>query len=110
MRVSFTAILVVAVIAIVLFGAKRLPDLARSLGQSARILKSEAKAMRTDGSADTPATPAPAAADSAAAKTIQSAPGASASARPVSEQSAGQAAAQAAGQSASHSAPEGGAR
>ncbi|MFJ4097528.1 Sec-independent protein translocase subunit TatA [Kitasatospora sp. NPDC089913] len=106
MRVSFTAILVVAVIAIVLFGAKRLPDLARSLGQSARILKSEAKAMRTDGSADTPAAPAPAAAEGVAAKTIQSAPGASAGARPVSEPSAGQSA----GQSASHSAPEGGTR
>ncbi len=101
MRVSFTAILVVVVIAIVLFGAKRLPDLARSLGQSARILKSEAKAMRTDGAADTPAPPAPAVADGAA-KTIQSAPGASASARPVSEPSAGQ--------SAGQSAPEGGAR
>ncbi|MFB8241004.1 Sec-independent protein translocase subunit TatA [Kitasatospora purpeofusca] len=110
MRVSFTAILVVAVIAIVLFGAKRLPDLARSLGQSARILKSEAKAMRTDGSADTPVAPAPAAAEGVAAKTIQSAPGASASARPVSEQPAGQSGGQSAGQSASHSAPEGGAR
>ncbi|MFE6746976.1 Sec-independent protein translocase subunit TatA [Kitasatospora purpeofusca] len=105
MRVSFTAILVVAVIAIVLFGAKRLPDLARSLGQSARILKSEAKAMRTDGAADTPAAPAPVAAEGVAAKTIQSAPGASASARPVSEQ-----AGPSASQSASQSAPEGGAR
>ncbi|MFB6890969.1 Sec-independent protein translocase subunit TatA [Kitasatospora sp. NPDC056327] len=93
MRVSFTAILVVAVIAIALFGAKRLPDLARSLGQSARILKSEAKAMRkdgTDGAAGTPAPPAPAVADGTAARTIQSAPGASATARPVNEQSSGQ--------------------
>ncbi|MFE2110740.1 Sec-independent protein translocase subunit TatA [Kitasatospora sp. NPDC059463] len=98
MRVSFTAILLVAVIAIVLFGAKRLPELARSLGQSARILKSETKAMRTDGAADTPAPPAPAAADGAAARTIQSAPGASATARPVAEQPTGQ------------SAPDGGAR
>ncbi|MFF8774957.1 Sec-independent protein translocase subunit TatA [Kitasatospora sp. NPDC015120] len=92
MRVSFTAILLVAVIAIVLFGAKRLPQLARSLGQSARILKSEAKAMRTDG-ADSPAPPAPEAADGAAARTIQSAPGASATARPVTEQPTGQSAA-----------------
>ncbi|GAA1381910.1 Sec-independent protein translocase subunit TatA [Kitasatospora putterlickiae] len=88
MRVSFTAILLVAVIAIVLFGAKRLPELARSLGQSARILKSEAKAMRTDGKADAAAPPDPAVADGAAAKTIQSAPGASGTARPVNEQSA----------------------
>ncbi|MFF2661728.1 Sec-independent protein translocase subunit TatA [Kitasatospora sp. NPDC058032] len=98
MRVSFTAILVVAVIAIALFGAKRLPELARSLGQSARILKSEAKAMRTDGTADTPAPSAPAVADGGTAKTIQSAPGAPETARPVNEQPTGQ------------SAPDGGAR
>ncbi|MEU9074697.1 Sec-independent protein translocase subunit TatA [Kitasatospora sp. NPDC004745] len=89
MRISMTAIVVVAVFAVLLFGAKRLPDLARSLGQSMRILKSEAKAMRSDGeSADTPA-PAPQQVDGAAARTIQSAPGASATARPVNEPAAG---------------------
>ncbi|MEV6974866.1 Sec-independent protein translocase subunit TatA [Kitasatospora sp. NPDC093806] len=102
MRVSFTAILVVVVIAIALFGAKRLPELARSLGQSMRILKSEAKAMRTDGAADAPAPPAPAAADEAAAKTIQSAPGASATARPVSGQPAGQGGGQSAADGRAH--------
>ncbi|RKT18782.1 TatA/E family protein of Tat protein translocase [Streptomyces sp. 1114.5] len=49
MRISMTAIVVIVVVAIVLFGAKRLPEVARSLGQSLRILKSEAKAMRSDG-------------------------------------------------------------
>ncbi|MFD0277320.1 Sec-independent protein translocase subunit TatA [Kitasatospora sp. NPDC127111] len=89
MRVSGTAIMVIVVFAIVLFGAKRLPDLARSLGQSLRILKSEAKAMKSDG-ADGAAEPAPrtAVTESAPVKTIQSAPGASATARPVAEQSA----------------------
>ncbi|MFD7452411.1 Sec-independent protein translocase subunit TatA [Kitasatospora sp. NPDC059827] len=48
MRFSMTAIVVVVVVAVVLFGAKRLPDLARSLGQSLRILKSEARAMRSE--------------------------------------------------------------
>ncbi|MFI9030798.1 Sec-independent protein translocase subunit TatA [Streptomyces sp. NPDC053560] len=53
-------LLIVAVMFILLFGAKKLPDTARSLGKSLRILKSEAKAMKTD---DTPpassAQPAP---------------------------------------------------
>ena len=33
--------LIVVVVVVLLFGAKRLPDLARSLGRSARILKAE---------------------------------------------------------------------
>ncbi|MET9820225.1 Sec-independent protein translocase subunit TatA [Streptomyces sp. NPDC006349] len=41
-------LLVVAVVFIALFGSKRLPDMARSLGKSARILKSEARAMRSE--------------------------------------------------------------
>ncbi|MBV6700960.1 Sec-independent protein translocase subunit TatA [Kitasatospora aureofaciens] len=92
MRISGTAIMVVVVVAIVLFGAKRLPELARSLGQSMRILKSEAKAMRSDGTEDEGgAAPAPAPAvgsDHGAAKTIQAAPGAAATARPVAEPAA----------------------
>lgn len=40
-------VLIIAVI-LLLFGAKKLPDMARSLGKSARILKSEAKAMKRD--------------------------------------------------------------
>ncbi|MFJ5219990.1 Sec-independent protein translocase subunit TatA [Streptomyces sp. NPDC088354] len=40
-------ILVLAVVAL-LFGAKRLPDVARSFGQSLRILKSETKAMQRE--------------------------------------------------------------
>ncbi|MGW2252511.1 Sec-independent protein translocase subunit TatA [Kitasatospora sp. NPDC001660] len=81
MRISMTAIVVVVVFAIVLFGAKRLPDLVRSLGQSMRILKTEVKAMRSDGETQEPA-PAPPV-DGGAARTIQAAPGATATARPV---------------------------
>lgn len=36
-------LLVLLLIVIILFGAKRLPDTARSLGKSLRILKDEAK-------------------------------------------------------------------
>ncbi|SPE58097.1 twin arginine translocase protein A [Streptomyces netropsis] len=50
-------ILVVVLAVVVLFGSKKLPDTARALGKSMRILKSEARAMRSDG-AETPGTDA----------------------------------------------------
>lgn len=79
-------VLIIAVI-LLLFGAKKLPDMARSLGKSARILKSEAKAMKKDDES-TPAATTDAAADQGtqqAARTIQAAPGDVTSSRPVSE-------------------------
>ncbi|WP_327120331.1 Sec-independent protein translocase subunit TatA [Streptomyces sp. NBC_01341] len=73
-------VLIIAVI-LLLFGAKKLPDMARSLGKSARILKSEAKAMKKD---DEPAAPTTeTVADTA--RTIQAAPGDVSSSRPVGE-------------------------
>ncbi|MEU0133323.1 Sec-independent protein translocase subunit TatA [Streptomyces sp. NPDC006296] len=52
-------LLILAIVVIMLFGSKKLPDSARALGQSLRILKSETKAMKEDGA--TPGTgPAPA--------------------------------------------------
>ncbi|RYJ31484.1 twin-arginine translocation protein TatA [Streptomyces sp. L-9-10] len=42
-------LLIVAIVIIVLFGSKRLPDAARSVGKSLRILRSEAKAMKGEG-------------------------------------------------------------
>lgn len=63
-------LIVVAIVVIVLFGSKKLPDAARGLGKSMRILKSEARAMKEESSsskqadsttaAATPATPTPA--------------------------------------------------
>jgi sec-independent protein translocase protein TatA len=41
-------IIVIAVIAVMLFGAKRLPDAARSLGRSMRILKAETRGLAED--------------------------------------------------------------
>ena len=46
---------VVALVLVILFGSKKLPDAARGLGRSLRIFKSEVKEMAND---DTPA-PAP---------------------------------------------------
>ncbi|WP_406458289.1 Sec-independent protein translocase subunit TatA [Streptomyces sp. NBC_00876] len=41
-------LLVVAIVVLAVFGSKKLPDTARALGKSMRILKSEAKAMKQD--------------------------------------------------------------
>ena len=51
-RLGAPEIILILVVVILLFGAKKLPDMARSLGKSARILKSEAKAMKEDGTRD----------------------------------------------------------
>ncbi|WP_258053037.1 Sec-independent protein translocase subunit TatA [Streptomyces sp. Ru73] len=41
-------LLIVAIVLVLLFGSKKLPDTARALGKSLRILKSETKAMKDD--------------------------------------------------------------
>ncbi len=43
---------ILAVVIIVLFGAKKLPDAARSLGKSLRIFKSEIREMQTENKAE----------------------------------------------------------
>jgi len=48
-------ILIVLVI-MLLFGAKRMPDAARSLGRSMRILKAETKGMRDDDGSESTTT------------------------------------------------------
>ena len=50
-------LIVVAIVVIVLFGSKKLPEAARGLGKSMRILKSEAKAMKNDETPAAGATP-----------------------------------------------------
>nr|WP_042192010.1 Sec-independent protein translocase subunit TatA [Kibdelosporangium sp. MJ126-NF4]CEL20427.1 Twin-arginine translocation protein TatA [Kibdelosporangium sp. MJ126-NF4]CTQ97652.1 Twin-arginine translocation protein TatA [Kibdelosporangium sp. MJ126-NF4] len=64
-----TELIIIAVVIILLFGAKKMPDMARSLGRSMRIIKAETKGMKQDeqpeGTAQadttaTAATPAPA--------------------------------------------------
>jgi sec-independent protein translocase protein TatA len=54
-------ILIVAVVLIVLFGSKKLPHAARSLGQSMRILKTEVQGLHEDPSVDQAASPSDAA-------------------------------------------------
>ena len=75
-------LVILAVVVLVLFGAKRLPDSARALGKSLRILKSEVGAMKSDE---------PASADGTAAepvvvpRTIPAVPGGTDTARPVAD-------------------------
>ena len=45
-------LLILLIVVAVLFGAKRLPDSARSLGRSLRIFKSELKEMKDDEKKD----------------------------------------------------------
>ncbi|OPC79503.1 Sec-independent protein translocase TatA [Embleya scabrispora] len=69
-------LLVLAIVVIVLFGSRKLPDTARALGRSMRILKSETKAMREDDTAQTAPT---------SARAVRSAPGAADTARATPE-------------------------
>lgn len=73
-------IIVLAIVILLLFGWKKMPDMARSFGRSARILKSEVDGMKEDsksqaagqtvkGQAATPPQPPTPAAPAAAAPT-----------------------------------------
>jgi sec-independent protein translocase protein TatA len=53
---------ILAVVVILLFGAKKLPDAARSLGKSMRIFKSELREMQTESKSEAPSIETPAAA------------------------------------------------
>lgn len=80
-------LVIVAIVVFMLFGAKRMPDTARALGKSLRILKSETKALKEDfkdGASD------PGTSSTTAQKTIKSAPGETAGARKVGEPEATQ--------------------
>ncbi len=52
-------VLIVVAVFVLLFGARKLPDAARSLGRSMRILKAETKALRDDETGDEGQAPAP---------------------------------------------------
>jgi sec-independent protein translocase protein TatA len=48
-RPGLPELLLILLVVLLLFGAKRLPDLSRSVGRSLRILKAETKALHDDG-------------------------------------------------------------
>ncbi|GAA2308881.1 Sec-independent protein translocase subunit TatA [Streptomyces kunmingensis] len=87
-KIGAPELIILLVVILLLFGAKKLPDMARSLGKSARILKSEAKAMKSEGGNKDAAPSDPPKQDdkeTPAQRTIQAAPGDVTSSRPVSE-------------------------
>lgn len=61
MPLSGWELVIVVGVLILLFGAKRLPEMARSIGQSARVFKGEMKGLKADEDAtkQAPAQPAP---------------------------------------------------
>lgn len=61
MDIGWPEIAIIAVVILVLFGSKKLPDAARSLGRSMRILKTEVKGLHDDDDAPTPTAQLPAA-------------------------------------------------
>ncbi len=48
MRIQAWHVVVLVIVVVLLFGANRLPDLARSVGQSLKIFKSEVKDLTED--------------------------------------------------------------
>ncbi|MFC5994699.1 Sec-independent protein translocase subunit TatA [Pseudonocardia hispaniensis] len=69
-------IVIIIGVLVLLFGAKKLPDMARSIGQSARVFKGEMKGLRSDEEArqSEPTGEPPAALPPAAPAPQQSAP------------------------------------
>lgn len=51
MGLGWPELTVIALLVVALFGWKKLPDMARSLGRSARVFKSEVDEMKNDGKA-----------------------------------------------------------
>ncbi|MFE5690942.1 Sec-independent protein translocase subunit TatA [Streptomyces sp. NPDC056512] len=71
-------LLILVTVVVLIFGSKKLPDMARALGKSMRILKSETEAMKGDVASNEPRPepePAP------GPRTISGAPGDTATAR-----------------------------
>jgi sec-independent protein translocase protein TatA len=58
MRLEPWHVIVLLLVVVVLFGYKRLPDAARSMGRSMRIFKSEVDSMRKDDDKAEPMPPA----------------------------------------------------
>lgn len=67
-------LLIVAGIFVILFGSKKLPDAARSMGRSLRIFKSEVKELTNDSAAPRASVIEPAAPVTAAAPVTEPAP------------------------------------
>jgi sec-independent protein translocase protein TatA len=82
-------ILILVLVVLILFGWKKLPDAARSLGRSMRIFKSEVEEMKKDGQS----TPSAASSDTVKGETVRpAADPADSSADPIADPTRRQAA------------------
>jgi len=66
--------LIVIGVLVLLFGAKKLPDLARSVGQSTRLFKGEMRGLKNDEQADPTTPPTPPAREATPAPVVADAP------------------------------------
>ncbi|MFE4256625.1 Sec-independent protein translocase subunit TatA [Streptomyces sp. NPDC056910] len=73
-------LLILVTVVVLIFGSKKLPDTARALGKSMRILKSETEAMKGDVASNEPR-PEPEPEPAPGPRTISGAPGDTATAR-----------------------------
>ncbi|NMM32700.1 MAG: Sec-independent protein translocase subunit TatA [Phycicoccus sp.] len=64
-------IVILILVVVIVFGWKRLPDVARSLGRSMRIFKPEVEEMKKDGKS----TPSAASGDTVKGETVDPSPG-----------------------------------
>ena len=78
-------ILILILVVVILFGWKRLPDAARSLGRSMRIFKSEVEEMKKDGQP----TPSAASSDTVRGETVRPVPAPDPTPDPAATQTAG---------------------
>ncbi|HEY9408206.1 MAG TPA: Sec-independent protein translocase subunit TatA [Jiangellaceae bacterium] len=67
-------IILILVVLVLLFGAKKLPDLARGVGRSLKIFKAETKGLRDDDTAATDDAPAQPAAAQPVQRAVESPP------------------------------------
>jgi sec-independent protein translocase protein TatA len=65
------AFLVLILLVLLLFGAKRLPDLARGVGRSLRIFKSETEGLKGDATTAAPSAETPAVAPAPPAPAVE---------------------------------------
>ncbi|WP_345802467.1 Sec-independent protein translocase subunit TatA [Microbacterium sp. AZCO] len=75
-------LLILLAVILLLFGAAKLPALAKSVGQSARVFRGEMKAMKEDDAQSTDGTAASTAVDPAATATTPPKPADSAEPKP----------------------------
>jgi sec-independent protein translocase protein TatA len=67
MDLGWPELLIIAVVVVLLFGSKKLPDVTRSIGKSMRILKTEIKGLHDEPAAAAPPSALPAADPTSAA-------------------------------------------